>query len=372
MSVNLLKISSQNHKFHLSNEYLDTYFTHMKGWLLIVGFIFCLSVETSGQNNSPGTEHTFMFYNTENFFDCENDSLTNDDEFTPEGDRRWNSGRMHAKAERLAKVILAAGKWNPPVFVGLCEIENRKVLELLTNLAPLNKYHYKIVQKDSPDERGIDVAFIYRPELFQPFDYQAISVSDMSDKSFKTRDILRVSGRLNGCDTLHVFVNHWPSRFGGIMETLKYRQLAAETLKNAIHVQKLKSPNSKIICTGDFNDNPNDESLSDLMEAKVIDHHAIANDMINLSSEWLAKPVKTIKNQYAWEVFDQWIVSGSFLENNNCYKFTKAEIFDPDFLLEPDTKFGGMKPRRTFIGYKYQNGFSDHLPILLRIQFLNH
>ncbi len=347
-------------------------FIPMKGLSLLVGFIFCWSVESAGQNNSLGRENTFMFYNTENFFDCKNDSLTNDDEFTPEGDRRWNSGRMHAKAERLAKVILAAGKWNPPVFVGLCEIENRTVLELLTNLAPLNKFHYKIIHQDSPDERGIDVAFIYRPELFQPFDYQAIPVSDKSDKSFKTRDILLVSGVLNGCDTLHIFVNHWPSRYGGMMETVRYRKLAAETLKTAIQVLKIKSPHSKIICTGDFNDNPDDISLSEVLGAKGNDHPAIGDEMINLSSEWLSKPVKTLKNQYTWEVFDQWIVSSSFLQSNTCFIFDKAEIFDADFLLEPDLKFGGVKPRRTYVGYKYQEGFTDHLPILLRVEFLNH
>ncbi|MEI8113670.1 MAG: endonuclease [Bacteroidia bacterium] len=347
-------------------------FISMKGLSYIFGFIFLLSLETTGQNNSPGKENTFMFYNTENFFDCLNDSLTNDDEFTPEGDRRWNQGRMHAKAERLAKVILAAGKWNPPVFIGLCEIENLKVLALLTNLAPLNKCHYKIVQKDSPDERGIDVAFIYRPELFQPFDYQAIAVCDKSDKSFKTRDILRVSGLLDGHDTLHIFVNHWPSRFGGIMESARYRKLAAETLKTAIHELQIKYPDPKIICTGDFNDNPDDVSLSEVLGASGNDNSGRTDQMINLSYEWLSKPVKTIKNQYVWEVFDQWIVSKSFLESNNGYKFTKAEIFDPDFLLEPDLKFGGVKPRRTYVGYKYQEGFSDHLPILLRVQLLNH
>ena len=344
----------------------------MKGLALIFGLLFWLSVETYGQNSVRNMEYTFMFYNTENFFDTENDSLTNDDEFTSEGDRRWNPGRMHAKAERLAKVILAAGKWNPPVFVGLSEIENLSVLELLTNLAPLNKYHYKIIHKDSPDERGIDVAFIYRPELFQPFDYQAIPISDQSDKSFKTRDILRVSGLLNSCDTLHVFVNHWPSRYGGMMETLNYRKLAAETLKNALQVLKLKSPHSKIICTGDFNDNPDDVSLSEVLKAGKTDNPSISDEMINLSYDWLSKPVKTLKNQYNWEVFDQWIVSKSFLESNNCFKFVNAEIFDADFLLETDTKFGGVKPRRTYVGYKYQEGFSDHLPILLQVQFLNH
>ena len=244
-----------------------------------------------------------MFYNTENFFDCENDSATIDDEFTPEGDRRWNSGRMQSKAERLAKVILAAGKWNPPVFVGLCEVENRKVLELLTNLAPLNKFNYKIVHKDSPDERGIDVALIYRPELFHPFDYQAIPVIVPDDKLFKTRDILRISGILNGCDTAN---------------------------------------------------NPK-----------------VSGEMINLSSNWMTKSVKTLKNQYTWEVFDQWIVSDSFLESNGCFEFSTSEIFDAGFLLEPDTKFGGVKPKRTYIGFKYQEGFSDHLPVLIRVQLIN-
>ncbi|HEX7584735.1 MAG TPA: endonuclease [Prolixibacteraceae bacterium] len=324
------------------------------------------------QENSVKNEFTLMFYNTENFYDSENDSLTNDDEFTSEGDRRWTSGRMHTKAERLGKVILAAGKWNPPVFVGLCEIENLQVLELLTGIAPLNKYRYKIIQKDSRDERGIDVAFIYRPDLFKPFDYEAIPMVDPNDKSFRTRDILRVSGVLNQCDTLHVFVNHWPSRYGGMMETMKYRRLAAETLKKA--VQRLKSGFSaaKIICMGDFNDTPTDESIARVFDAKESDNPEIKGEMINLSSGWLSNPVQTIKSQYNWEVFDQWIVSDYFLENKGCFKFLKAEIFDAGFLLETDSKFGGVKPKRNYVGYKYQEGFSDHLPVLLRFQILNH
>jgi hypothetical protein len=317
-------------------------------------------------------EYAFMFYNVENFFDCENDSLTNDDEFTQEGDRRWNPGRMRAKAERLAKVILAAGKWNPPVFIGLCEIENLRVLELLTNLAPLNNYHYKIVHKDSPDERGIDVAFIYRPEIFQPFYYETLSVIDPSNKSFRTRDILQIGGVLNGCDTLHIFVNHWPSRYGGMMETVRYRRLSAETLKIAIQNLIRKVENAKIICMGDFNDAPNDESLEKVFGAKADDNPNFSGEMINLSTSWLTKPVKTLKSQYNWEVFDQWIVSDYFLGDKGCFEFLNAEIFDADFLLESDTKFGGLKPKRTYNGYKYQDGFSDHLPVLLWIKLMNY
>ena len=310
-----------------------------------------------------------MFYNTENFFDNENDSASRDDEFIPEADRRWSESRMHSKAERLGKVILAAGKWNPPVFVGLCEIENLAVLELLSNLAPLSKYHYKIVHKDSPDERGIDVALIYRPEIFHPFQYQAIPVVDPSDPNFKTRDILMVSGLLNGCDTLHIFINHWPSRYGGIMETQKFRILAATILK--VNIQRLYKAykNPKIICVGDFNDSPKDDSIEKILDAKKTNHPEEDGELINLSFPWTSKSVKTIKHQFTWEVFDQWIVSDYFLEENVCFDFSSADIFDADFLLQPDTKFGGVKPKRTYSGFKYMGGFSDHLPIVLRIKF---
>jgi hypothetical protein len=279
---------------------------------------------------------------------------------------------MYAKAERLGKVILAAGKWNPPVFAGLCEIENLHVLELLTGMAPLDKYHYKIIQKDSPDRRGIDVALIYRPDLFEPFEYKAIAVNDPDDRSFRTRDILRVSGIFNRCDTLHVFVNHWPSRYGGIMKTVKYRKLAAETLKNSILELNQRFPKPKIICMGDFNDGPADESIFRFLDAKRVDNPSISGELVNLSAQWVNNPVQTIKSQFTWEVFDQLIVSDYFLDKNDCFDLPKAEILKAEFLLEPDVKFGGVKPRRNYIGFKYQEGFSDHLPVVLRVRSLDH
>lgn len=344
----------------------------MKLLAVFLPFILLLNIHVSCQNMAANTEFSFMFYNAENFFDCENDSITSDDEFTPDGDRRWNYGRLHSKTERLAKVILAAGKWNSPILVGLCEIENSTVLELLTKSKILSQHNYKIVHKDSPDERGIDVALIYRSEFFRPFDYQAIPLIDPDDRAFKTRDILHVSGVLNGCDTLHVFVNHWPSRYGGIMETIKYRRLAAETLNRSIQAILVKKPLAKIVCMGDFNDSPKDESLAKVLGAKSNDDLKVSGEMINLSSGWLSNNVLTIKSQYTWEVFDQWIVSDSFLGNTTCYKFLKAEIFSPDFLLESDQKFGGVKPKRTYVGFKFQEGFSDHLPVLLRVQLNGH
>jgi hypothetical protein len=339
--------------------------------ILVIASVL-MAMHGFSQQKNTDNEFSFMFYNTENFFDCENDSLSNDEEFTPQADRRWNESRMHSKAERIGKVILAAGKWNPPAFVGLCEIENLNVLELLANLAPLNNYGYKIIHKDSPDERGIDVALIYRPEVFHPIHYQTIPVVDPTDKEFRTRDILMVSGVLNGCDTLHIFINHWPSRYGGIMETQKYRVLAAEILKENIRKLKDACKNPKIICVGDFNDSPGDDSLKKHLGAIESNNPDVLGDLVNLSFPWLLKSVKTIKSQYTWEVFDQWIVSDYFLEKTACYNFSRAEIFDADFLLMPDSKFGGVKPRRTYTGFKYEGGFSDHLPILLRFTLPVH
>lgn len=335
-------------------------------WLLIFSAIAsqCFSQENKGDG-----EFTFMFYNTENFFDCENDSLTQDDEFTAAGDRRWNYSRLHDKADRLAKVILASGKWNAPVIVGLCEVESQQALEVLVKQTPLNKFNYKIIHKDSPDLRGIDVAFIYRPELFKPFDYKAIPLIDPLNPEFKTRDILQVSGILNNSDTVHVFVNHWPSRYGGLMETVRLRGLAAELLKTSIQKLFDEYPKAKIICMGDFNDTPEDESLTGILKAAKSDNPDVKGELINLSFGWMTKPVQTLKNMYSWQVFDQLIVSDYFLDDKNFMKSMKAEIFDAPFLLEPDKKYGGAKPKRTYVGFKYQDGFSDHLPVLLKFQF---
>lgn len=335
--------------------------------VLLLGFIgYAYSQQTKLVE-----EYTFMFYNTENLYDTANDSLKLDDEFTPEGMRRWNNGRLYRKANRIAKVILAAGEWEAPAFVGLCEIEDREVLEKLTSQTPLSKYRYKIIHKDSPDPRGIDVALIYRPELFKPFDYKTITLKDTSTISFSSRDILQVSGVLNNWDTLHVFVNHWPSRYGGVMETMHYRKLAAEVLGRSIREMFVKYPRAKIICMGDFNDTPEDESLSGVLKAVRINHPEVKGEMVNLSVSWMTQPVQTIKSLYTWQVFDQWIVSDYLMENAIGLNLISAEIFSAPFLLEADVKYGGVKPKRTYVGFKHQEGFSDHLPILLKCSMSN-
>lgn len=340
----------------------------MKPFLLGLLSLFVNVITCISQESRLNDEFTFMFYNAENLFDSQNDSLTQDDEFTYGGDRRWHLGRLRNKANRVAKVILAAGKWNPPILVGLCEIESYQVLEMLVKYTPLSHCGYKFIHKDSPDSRGIDVALLYRPELFKPLSYKAIAVIDPQNSSFKTRDILQVSGIVNHCDTFHLFVNHWPSRYGGLMETIRLRKLAALALKKAVGDLLAQYPRAKIICTGDFNDTPQDESLSEVLNAQKMDHPELQGELINLSFLWMSRGVQTLKNMYSWQVFDQWIVSDYLIHNSGCLKLLQVEIFDAPFLLEPDKKYGGLKPKRTYVGFKYQDGFSDHLPVLLKLQ----
>ena len=340
----------------------------MKFQLQYLGLIiFLFATVTKAQTEKVKPEYSILFYNTENFFDCENDTTLTDLEFQINAEKNWTPKRFHLKAERLAKVITAAGKWNAPVLVGLCEIENRDVLEALVETDPISQFHYKIIQQDSPDPRGIDVALLYRPDLFHPVDYAAIPVVDSANKKFHTRDILKVVGLVGQTDTLTVFVNHWPSRYGGLMETQEKRILAANTLRKALAEVVNASPDAKVVCMGDFNDSPTDKSLEKILTAKIPGSTEKV-DLINLSRNWMSNEIQTIKSKYKWEVFDQFIVSKNFVNSLKGIVFKDAEIFKGSFLLEKDIPYGGVKPKRTYLGFKYHDGFSDHLPIVLHYE----
>ncbi len=336
-----------------------------------LSFFLCSLVFLVSQVYGQNRTFTILFYNTENFFDCENDTTKSDEEYLANADRNWTPQRFHLKAERLAKVIVAAGKWDAPLLVGLCEIENRDVLEALVKTDPLTGIHYKIIQQDSPDPRGIEVALLYRSDLFHPFDYKVIPVNDTQNPKFRTRDILKVVGTLGNNDTLTVYVNHWPSRYGGIMETQRYRAMAARILRAAIDNDLSENSNRKIVCMGDFNDTPTDQSIDGQLEAKPL-QTAKSNQLINLSANWLTNDILTIKSKYRWEIFDQFIVSSGFMNSKHGILYLNAEIFKESFLLEKDFTYGGVKPKRTYQGFKYHNGFSDHLPIVLHFQLTGY
>ena len=308
-----------------------------------------------------------MFYNTENLFDVVDDPETLDEEFLPNADRHWTKDRFNHKIQKIAQVFIAVGGWEAPEVIGLCEVENRFVLEQLTSQTVLKKLGYKMIHKESPDRRGIDVALLYREDVVTPLHYEYLSVDDKDSPDFKTRDILHFAGVIKGVDTLHIFVNHWPSRYGGLLETVPKRALAANVLKREIDSLQAQFLSPKIIVMGDFNDQPTDKSLVEVLKAQLIADEPKANDLYNLSGRWMDPNAGTLKYQSQWSVFDQVLVSGDLLAATKgvfCLP-GDAHIFSAPFLLVDDNTYNGMKPKRTYTGFAYTGGFSDHLPVYL-------
>ena len=187
--------------------------------------------QQNNANKRDANSLRVMFYNVENLFNPNEDSITSDDEYQPDGMRGWTYNRLKRKQINIAKVVLAVGGWDPPELVGVCEVEDYSVLYGLTNDTPLKNFGYKIVHRNSPDPRGIDVALLYRPDKFKVLFSTPISIRFPFDTAARTRDILFVKGIACKRDTLNVFVNHWPSKFGGATATIPKRKYVASVLR---------------------------------------------------------------------------------------------------------------------------------------------
>lgn len=306
-----------------------------------------------------------MFYNVENLFDTLDEPDRNDDEFTPEGARYWTEYRLRQKLVSMYKVIAAAGEWSAPEVIGLCEVENRQVLERLRDETPLKTVPYRIIHRHSPDRRGIDVAFMYRSDRLTILDSAFFTVVFPGDPSIRTREILYAKG-LAMDDTLHFFVNHWPSRIGGAASE-NNRHYAGKFLRSKVDsifsIQRL----AKVIIMGDFNDEPPDRSMTDGLGALNTTGNN-PSELYNLmASLKQSLNIGTHKYQGQWTILDQFIVSGGLLQQRKGL-FTRpdaASIFSPDWLLTDDELHPGKRPFRTYDGYRYSGGFSDHLPVVL-------
>jgi hypothetical protein len=336
-------------------------------WMALIAFIL------QGQNSIVRRNDKSIriaFYNLENFYDTFNDSLTLDDEFTPTGTKRWTYGRYAGKAERVYKTLAALGGWDLPSIVGFCEVENRVVLNRLIYETPLGEAGYRVIHKDSPDQRGMDVAVLYRADRFILLDQCWIRIN-FPFTGEKTRDILYAKGIVFGKYMLHLFINHWPSRFGGLAESQPRREFVAGILRCKIDSILNGNPSANILIMGDFNDEPDDISIAGVLGAAAPTGDTSLPRLVNIS-EHSHKPgdVGTIKYEGVWSVFDQVIVSGGLYMGRNgiSVRDGKAFIFSPDFLLEPDKKYTGVKPFRTYEGPRYKGGFSDHLPVYLDLR----
>ena len=301
---------------------------------------------------------TLVQLNCENFFDCYDDSVKNDNEFTPRSVRGWSPKKFRQKADNLAQEIISCGKdgdvWHLPDLVALCEVESREALDYLTRQTPLSNMDYDYVKTESPDLRGINVALLYqraRIRLLKSYPLRVVPVEGMRP----TRDILYVCCCTQLGDTLHLFVTHAPSKLGGDKHTRPYRMKVMERICASADSIRSLSPQANIIVTGDFNDNVQSPVIQRLISNGFKDISADAKGMFGHAV------YGTYKYMGAWESIDHIMVSGDIASwHITCL------INDSAFLLERDKEYGGYKPFRTFKGMKFQHGYSDHLPLIGR------
>ncbi|QLE01229.1 endonuclease [Galbibacter sp. BG1] len=305
--------------------------------------------------------YAVAFYNLENLFDIINDPHVLDDDFTSEGRLEWTEERYEDKIDKLGKAISKIARVdgaNPPSLVGVAEVENKKVLNDLIASPALKKYHYRYVHFNSPDERGIDTALLYRENQFEVLNAQPISLLVYNEGNVRdyTRDILYVHGRLKA-EEIHLFVNHWPSRRQGTEDMAYKRIKAAQVLQQYISEIKNNEADAKFVIMGDFNDDPNSESIK---------QHLVTKDFYNPMSKLLDPNNRgSLTHKLAWNLFDQIIISTNFFNSSsNQLTFQKADILDAHFLEEWNKKYEGF-PFRTYVGKKYLGGYSDHFPVYL-------
>ena len=299
---------------------------------------------------------TIVELNCENLFDCQHDSLKNDVEYTPDGNRRWTKARYWNKVNTIAKTLVSCGDdGRLPDLMALCEVENDSVMRDLTKRSPLKGGCYEYFMTNSNDPRGIDVALVYCRLTFKPLETKSLRPQgDFNDH--QPRDVLYVKGIKQGGDTLHVMVVHAPSRIGGKEASTPRRMAVAKTITSTIDSISRYDAKAKIIVTGDFNAN------ADEMPLKELEKHGMTNISSGHKGENGAEG--SYKYQGAWDYIDHVLVSQSLYDRRPA-----CRLHDRKWLLEEDKRYGGIKPRRTFYGWRYdKHGCSDHLPLVVTLR----
>lgn len=306
------------------------------------------------------------FYNIENLFDTIDNEGVNDLEYTPSGSNKWNSLKYNSKLKNMSYAISRLGLDHSPIgaaIVGVCEVENRGVLEDLVKQPNLAARSYDIVHYDSPDRRGIDVALLYNPKLFIVSNSKSYRLRT-EDSNFLTRDQLMVSGYLMN-EKIHVIVNHWPSRSGGELASRPKRNAAAELTRSIVDSLFRVEPRAKIIVMGDLNDDPTNESCAKILGAKRNIEDVNEGELFNVFWKTLDKGVGTLSYNSQWNLFDQIIVSHELAHGDRTkLKLWKWEVFNHSFLIQQEGQYKGT-PLRTHAGGTWLNGYSDHFPTLI-------
>jgi len=339
----------------------------MKNYIL-GSLLAIISLNTIAQEKRNFKIHTIAFYNVENLFDTIND-VNKNDEASPMMEIKFNRSEIYKKkVKNMAQVIADIGTDlinKSPSIVGLSEVENRNVIEDLLNHKHLLNKNYGIVHYDSPDERGIDVGLIYNKDVFKvnsTKSHELIIYDNKSSKRNYTRDQLVVSGLLDN-ELIHIIVNHWPSRSGGEERSRAGRMAAAELNKKIIDSLQNKYKNAKIITMGDFNDDPHDDSMKKILNAKKYIEDVKTNGIYN-PMEVILSDQGIGSNAYrdAWQLFDQILVTEPFLNKKyDSYQFYKAGVFNKSYLINKTGRYKGY-PFRSFSWGSFTDGYSDHLP----------
>jgi hypothetical protein len=337
--------------------------------LLITFFSFPLWI--FAQKADTYQIRTVAFYNLENLFDTKNDTLVYDDDRTPEGKDNWTIERYQQKVEHMSRVISEIGSDDnktAPDIIGVCEVENLTVLEDLIHHKNLSKFNYGIVHFDSPDERGIDVALLYKKSAFVPVNFNShrLLLFNLEGKRDYTRDQLIVEGLLDN-EKIYFIVNHWPSRSGGEARSRPFRLEAAKLNKRIIDSVQRKDIQAKIISMGDFNDDPIDPSFKKILQVKknykILDSISLFGPMEKL----YRKGKGSLAYRDKWNLFDQLYMTSTLInKQRQSYTYWKVGIFTPEYLMDPKGKYKGY-PLRTYAGGSYIGGYSDHFPVYLHL-----
>lgn len=314
------------------------------------------------------------FWNVENLYDTIDDPAVKDEEFLPSAKNAWTSQRYNTKLTNTAEVILKMNKGVGPDILGMAEVENKGVLVDLTTKTDLKKQKYGIVHYDSPDQRGIDVALIYKTKSFTVLSSSSVPV--VLPKGEKdtaaprpTRDILVVRGILNKKDTICILVNHWPSRLGGVEQSDPKRLAAAKTVQRVCDSLQKLYPGGEILAMGDFNDEPSDYSMcaisTKICDVAYADHKGIFTNMMD-SIKTSGDGTHYYKKEKS--CLDQILVTPSLREKKSYY-VTQAFIFKPEWIFAEVYKNDGLSPKRTWAGSRYIGGYSDHLPVYTILKY---
>ncbi|MDE6777966.1 MAG: endonuclease/exonuclease/phosphatase family protein [Alistipes sp.] len=319
--------------------------------------------------------YTVVFYNLENLFDTINDPETKDEEFLPDGARRWNTAKYNKKLSNIERVLfdIAAIQKEFPAVIGVSEIENRTVLEDLIAQPKLSKGNYRIVHYDSPDARGVDCAFFYRPDQFKLEGSAAIPFVMPGQPNFRTRDFVTMWGTIEG-EPFFFLVSHWPSRLGGKDASAPKRMAAAEQCRHIADSVRSANPAVKVVIMGDLNDDATDDSVVIGLGAKRKIKEVGPEDMYNPFIDMLRAGHGTLAYQDAWNLFDNIVISENLATGSTGeLKIQKAEgskfygnIFRKPYMVQREGQYKGY-PLRTFVGTNFQGGYSDHFPVYIYI-----